>query len=117
MAAKSFTVAVATPGTPQQLSKVINALVPQISGVLAGPVEERAAVIIFQADPGNTASKNIYIGGPTLNVGTRVGIGMALAPGAFSPPIELDGSVSLSDYWYDIDTSATVKNLFVHVLG
>lgn len=117
MGAQSFTVAVTTPGTIQNLAKAISALVPQVSGVLSGPVEQRSAVIVFQADPGNTAAKNVYIGGPTLNVAGRVGIGMALAPGVFSPPVELNGAVSLADFWYDIDTAATVKNLFVHVLG
>lgn len=115
MALKCFTVTVTTPGTIQQLSAMLAAKLPQISGVLSGPAELRGTVINFQADPTNTASKNIYVGGPDLNVAGRVGIGLSLAPGASSQGIYIDGTTSLSDLWVDVDLAATTKNLFLIV--
>lgn len=117
MAAKSFTVAVASPGTPQKLSTLINAKLPQITGVLSGPVELRGAVVNFQADPTNTSAKNVYVGGSDLNVTTRVGIGLALAPGVAAQGIYVDGTTTLDDFWIDADTGATTRNLFVIVVG
>lgn len=117
MAAKSFTVAVTTPGTIQNLASLVGSKLPQISGVLSGPAELRGTVINFQADPTNTAAKNIYVGGPDLNVASRVGIGLCLAPGAIAQGIYLDGTTTLADFWIDVDTAATTKNLFVIVVG
>lgn len=116
MAAKCFVVTVTTPGTIQNLLAMVAAKLPQISGVLAGPTEMRASAISFQADPTNTAAKNVYVGSQDLNVGTRTGIGLALLPGVASPVYHLNGSTSIADFWIDIDTGATTKNLFVTVL-
>ncbi len=117
MGAIMFSATVATPGTPQRLTNTTTPALPSVSGGLSGPMELRGASIIFQADPNNSATHDIYIGGPTMNVAARTGIGLALAPGAFSPPIELDGTTSLSDFYIDVDTGATVKNVFVTVIG
>ena len=117
---RCYTVTVTTPGTPQNLLAMIQALsagakVAQLTGALSGPLDARITGLMFQADPSNTASKNVYIGSSDLNVASRVGIGLALGPG--SQPsywIELDGgSPSLGELWIDIDTGATTKNLFV----
>ena len=117
MGATMLSVTVTTPGTPQRLTNTTTPSLPAISGILAGPVELRGSSIIFQADPSNTGSKNIYIGGPAMSVSARTGIGMVLAPGEFSPPIYIDGETTLSDFFIDADTGATVKNLFVTVVG
>ena len=119
---RCYTVSVATPGTPQNLFTTINALagnkLAQLSGGLSGPLDMRVKGLMFQADPGNTAAKNIYIGSPDLNVATHVGIGLALSP--TSPPsywIEFDDSTSasLAEIFIDADTGATTARLFVMV--
>lgn len=117
MGATMFSATVAIPGTPQQLTKSTTPSLPAITGALAGTAELRGSLITFQADPTNTASKNIYIGGPSMNVAARTGIGLVLAPGAFSPLIEIDGATTLADFWIDVDTAATIKNVFVLVIG
>lgn len=119
---RCYTVSVATPGTPQNLFTTINALagnkLAQFSGVLSGPLDMRVKGIMFQADPSNTAAKNIYIGSNDLNVASHVGIGLALSP--TSPPsywIELDDatSASLSELMIDADAGANPARLFVMV--
>jgi len=119
MAITMFTATVTTPGTPQRLISAVAPAFPTITGALgSGPIFPRASVIVLQADPTNTASKNIYIGGSALNATTRAGIGLALAPGAISPPISLaEGAVALSEIFIDVDAAATTKNLFVTVVG
>jgi len=118
MAITMFTATVTTPGTPQRLISAVAPAFPTISGKLSGTVFPKASVIVLQADPTNTASKNIYIGGSALNATTRAGIGLALAPGAISPPISLaEGAVALSEIFIDVDAAATTKNLFVTVVG
>lgn len=118
MAVSMFTATVTTPGTPQQLTSAVTPAFPTISGTLAGVVLPTPSVIVFQADPKNTASKNIYIGGKGMVSATPAGVGIVLAPGAFSPAISLaEGAVSLAEFFIDIDLSATVKNLFCTVVG
>lgn len=117
---RCYTISVTTPGTIQNLLATIQALsagakVPQLTGVFSGPIDLRIKGIGFQADPSNTAAKNIYIGGPDLSVASRIGIASALAPGAYDPRWwELDcDNASLAELYFDVDLSATTKNLFV----
>lgn len=117
MAIKCFTVAVTSIGTPQSIASLISAQLPQVSGSLAGPVELRGNVVNMQADPGNTAAKNVYVGSSNMNTGTRVGIGAALAPGAFAPGVYVEGTTSIYDLYIDADAAATTRNLFVMVVG
>jgi hypothetical protein len=76
-------------------------------------------VISFQAAPTNTSAKNIFIGGPQLSISTKTGIGYVLAPGAFSPAIELsNGTTDLADFWIDTDSSnAATETVYVLVVG
>lgn len=119
---RTYVIAVGTPGTPVNVYDAIVALssgakVPQFSGGLAGPVDLRIKGVMFQADPGNTASKNLYVGSSDLSVSSKIGIGLALLPGVVSPWISFeDSNASLRELWYDVDTAATVKNLFVTVV-
>ncbi len=118
MAYTSFTATVTTPGTIQPLTSVVAPAFPTMSGTMTGTVLPTASVIVFQADPGNTAAALIYIGSKSMNTTTRAGIGMALAPGQFSPQISLaEGAVSLAEIFIDATAAAAVKNLFVTVVG
>jgi hypothetical protein len=115
---KCYTISVTTPGTPQNILAAIQALssgakVGQLTGQLSGALDLRIRGIAFQADPANTASKNVYIGSSDINVASKIGIGMALGPGVLSTWINVDNTASLAELWFDIDTAATTKNLLI----
>lgn len=116
MAYTSFTATVTTPGTIQPLTSVVTPPFPTMSGTMTGTVLPTASVIVFQADPANTAAALIYIGSKSMVVATRSGVGMALAPGQFSPQVSLaEGAVSLAEIWINADAGA--GKLFVTVVG
>lgn len=110
-----FSSSLVSIGTPQQLAGTTVPAQAAITGVLAGVVSPRGSCVIFQAAPGNTAAKFVYIGGKALNVAAKTGIGMALAPGAFSPPIVVPGDCDLGDFWIDGD-GANGDKLFTTVV-
>lgn len=110
-----FSASLVSIGTPQRLAGVTVPAQAATSGVLAGIVAPRGSCVIFQAAPANTAAKFVYIGGPSLSVAAKTGIGMALAPGAFSPPIVVPGDCDLGDFWIDGD-GANADKLFVTVI-
>lgn len=116
MPATSFSSAVATPGTPQRLSAGATPALPVLSGMLAGTITPRGTKIIVTADPGNTAAKNLWIGGPSLNVAANTGWSIKLAPGVAMSICEIsNGSTDVADYW--VDTDGTVAKYGVEVIG
>ena len=108
---------VTTPGTPNQLIATASPALAAITGLLGGTVAPRGSCLVFQADPTNTAAKNIYIGQKGMNAASRAGVGMILAPGVFSPPLISDGSIDLGDFYIDVDAAATIKNVLVSIVG
>ena len=115
MPTQNFSAVVATPGTPQRITSATVPAQAALTGALAGSLSVRGNSIIFQAAPSNTASKSIFIGGPTMNVAAKTGIGNVLTPGQFSPSIYISGTSDLGDFWIDTD-SATAANERVYVM-
>lgn len=113
-----FRATVASPGTPQQLTKTTSPSLPQISGALAGQASLRGSSIVFQADPANTAAKSIYIGGPAMSVSTKSNVGLILLPGVQAAAIYPTGSTSLDDFYIDTDgAGANAQGILVTVTG
>lgn len=110
-----FSASLVAIGTPQRLAGTTVPAQASVSGGLSGIIAPKGSCVIFQAGPGNTASKFVYIGGPTLNVAAKTGIGIALLPGAFSPAIVVTGDCDLGDFWIDGD-GANGDKLFVTVV-
>ncbi len=122
MPAQFFSAKVTTAGTPQNLGASATPAGPVVSSgsqtFPQGSVEIGGSVILLQADPSNTAAKSIYVGGPGLSVSGRTGVGMVLAPGAFSPAIQVgDGFARLTDFWIDTDGTSATEQVFVTVVG
>ena len=118
MPAQMFSTVVATPGTPQRVTPTDVPAQPVISGVLGGQATPRGSIIAFQASAANTATKSIFIGGPTMNVSALTGIGLALLPGQ-SVVLELStGTTDAADFWIDTNSpNAATEKLFVTVVG
>jgi hypothetical protein len=110
-----FSASLVAIGTPQRLAGITVPAQASASGGLSGIIPPRGSCVIFQAAPANTATKFVYIGGPSLNVAAKTGIGMALLPGGFSPPIFVEGDCDLGDFWIDGD-GANGDKLFVTVV-
>lgn len=117
MATQFLTAVVTTPGTPQKITASVTPALAAISGLLSGSIVPRGSCLLLQADPSNTAAKNIYIGGSAMNVASRQNIGLALAPATQPVQIFSDGSVDLGDFYIDADTGATTKNLLITIIG
>lgn len=119
MATQFFSAVVTTPGTPQRLTSLTVPALPTLNGGVAGSASLRGSVIVFQADPLNTAAKSIFIGGPSLNVAAKTGYGMALTPGTFGPALELSmGTTALEDFWIDTNSvTASNERVLVTVIG
>lgn len=122
MAAQFFSATVTTAGAPQNLGASATPIGPVVSsrGTTSGQgsVEILGSSVVLQAAPGNAAGKYVYVGGPTMDVAAKTGIGMALAPGEFSQPIQLsNGGVRLTDLWIDTDGADGAMSVFVSVAG
>lgn len=111
MSALFFSVAIATAGTPQQLSRATAPSLPTISmgGVTSpsGSMTEHGNQITIQANPANTG--NVYIGGAALNKATLSNVGLVLTP--TSPPVSLasfGGAITLDDLWADTATNGNI---------
>jgi len=116
MAATQFTSTVATPGTPQRLTAGATPALPTLSGGLSGTITPSGRQIRVTANPGTTATKSLFIGGPSLSVSGNSGWSEKLAPGA-SVTLEApgnDGACNAGDYF--VDTDGTVAKYGVSVL-
>lgn len=111
---------VTTQGTPQQLVPPGAQII--MGGVTypAGSATLRGFQILVQADPGNTASKNIWIGNKSMVVSTRVGCGLALVTGGQPVSLGQYGSLQdLADLWIDTDSAGAngTQNILIIVVG
>lgn len=112
----SFTTAVATPGTPKRITDAPTPALPTLSGQLAGTITPRGTNILITADPGNTAAKFVWLGGPALNVGANTGWFAKLAPGVSETVATIsNGTTDAADIWFDTD--GTVAKIGVEVIG
>lgn len=114
--ATMFTSTVATPGTPQRLTAGATPALPTLSGVLSGTITPRGAQIVVTADAGNTASKSLFIGGPSLNVAGNSGWAFKLAPGASAVIVSPGGSAADSGDFF-VDTDGALAKYGVEVVG
>lgn len=118
MGVTAFTSAVAAPGTPQRLVSGASPALPQLSGVLSGTITPRGGQIKLTADPGNTAGKYLWVGGPSLNVAGNNGWFAKVSPGQTVDLVELGGgSVDVGDYFIDTDGVAGAAKYGVEVVG
>lgn len=123
MSVSFYEVTIATPGTPQQLSKTLLPSGPTITmgGItsVAGGATQAFTQISIQAAPSNTATKSVFVGGPSMNRTTLVGVGAQLLPGASTPPIgQHGGAITLDDIWIDTDsTNAATEKVLLILVG
>ncbi|CAN5467145.1 hypothetical protein BH10ACI4_BH10ACI4_25080 [soil metagenome] len=122
MAVQFHSVVLATPGTPQQISKTLSPSGPTITmgGVTSalGGATQAFKQIIIQASSANTAAKSIFIGGPAMNRTTFAGIGTQLLPGISVSLGQAGDTTILDDIWIDSDsTNAATEKVFLTLVG
>lgn len=108
---------IAAPGTPQRLVVGASPALASISGVLSGSITPRGSYVSFQAHPGNTSGKTIFVStSPSMSVSGKTGLGVAVVTGA--APVQIfadDGLIDIGDFWIDTDSVATTEKLLVTV--
>jgi hypothetical protein len=118
MATQMFSAVVAAPGTPQLLTSSTVPAQAAVSGGLGGSISPRGCYISLTAPHSNTAGKYIYVGGPTMNVAAKTGIGFELLTGSLPQVIFLtDGETDLGDLYIDTDSVAITERLYVATIG
>lgn len=116
MATQFFSTVVTTAGTPQRIIASTTPAQSAITGGLGGVIAPRGSCVVLQADAANTAAKSIFVGGPSMSVSAKTGIGFALTPGD-RVVLRSEGQIDLGGFWIDTDGTSATEKLYVTVIG